>query len=139
MSFRHITRSIHTYLIDYPSASVLMVAPFRLNFGKNSPIALWLWAVTRVTTLLPHAFSDHATGLVRVIRYWLHPWMDSAFSAISIATSSAVHFGGVDICCYPVLAAAVLLTTPALRAIETGTAVVANLGTRAIMWRPLQF
>ncbi|MHC4042893.1 hypothetical protein [Bradyrhizobium sp. 23AC] len=137
MPFRHITRSIHTYLIDYPAASVLMVAPFRLNFGKNSPIALWLWAVTRVTALLPPAFSDHATGLVRVIRYWLHPWMDSALGAISVTTPSADHFGGVDICCYPVLAAAVLLTAPALSAIGTGTAVVADLGTGAIMWRSI--
>ncbi|WP_342738645.1 hypothetical protein [Bradyrhizobium sp. B117] len=139
MPFRRITKSIHTYLIDYPAASVLMIAPFRLNFSKNSPVALWLWAVTRITALLPPTLADHATGLVRVIHYWLHPWMDGAFGAISITPPSALHFGGIDICCYPVLAAAVLLTAPAVSAIETSTAVVAHLGTRAIMGRPLQF
>lgn len=139
MPFRRVTRSIHTYLFDYPAASVLMIAPFRLNFSKNSPVGLWLWAVTRITALLSPTLADYATGLVRVIHYWLHSWMDGAFGAISITPPPALHFGGIDICCYPVLAAAVLLTAPALSAIETATALVANLGTRAIMSRPLQF
>ena len=40
MSFRFITKSIHAYLIDYPVAIVLMVAPFLLKLGKSSPVAL---------------------------------------------------------------------------------------------------
>ena len=35
-----ITKSIHAYLIDYPVAIVLMVAPFLLKLGKSSPVAL---------------------------------------------------------------------------------------------------
>jgi hypothetical protein len=139
MLFFHITKSIQTYVIDYPAAIVLTVAPCRLNFGKNSPVALWLWAMPRVTALLPPAFADHATGLVRVIRYSLHPWMDSALGPTSTTAPSSAHFGGGDICCYSVLAAAVLLTAPVLSAIETGTAVVANLGSRAIPWRSIGF
>jgi hypothetical protein len=139
MPIRRITRSIQTYIIDYPAASVLMIAPFRLNFSKKRPVALWLWAVTRMTALLPPTLADHATGLVRVIRYWLHPWMDGALGAISLTPPPTLHFGGIDICCYPVLAAAVLLTAQTLSAIETGTALVTNLVPRAIMSRSLQF
>src|SRR5205814_249805 len=50
MPFRFISKSIHTYLIDYPLAIVLVVAPFRLKLGNGSPVALWLSPVTRVTT-----------------------------------------------------------------------------------------
>jgi hypothetical protein len=74
MPFRFITNSIHTFLIDYPVAIVLMVAPFLLKLGKSSPVALWLSMVTRATALLLPALTDDPTGLVRVIRYWLHLW-----------------------------------------------------------------
>jgi hypothetical protein len=84
MPFRFISKSIHTYLVDYPIVIVLMVAPFLLKLGKSSPVALWLSVVTRVTALLLPAFTDHATGLVRVIRYWLHLWADRALGVISI-------------------------------------------------------
>jgi hypothetical protein len=133
------TKSIHTYLIDYPVAIVLMVAPFRLNFGKNSPVALWLSAVTRAPALLPPAFVDHTTGLVRIIRSWLHLWVDSALDAISVTAPSAVHFGGPYVWYCWVLAAAVLLTTSVLSAIEVGTALVADLDTRAIRCRSIGF
>jgi hypothetical protein len=74
MPFRFITKSIHTYLIDYPVAIVLMVAPFLLKRGKSSPVALWLSVLTRVTAPLLPALTDHRTGLLRAIRYWLHLW-----------------------------------------------------------------
>ena len=92
MPFRFITKSIHTYLIDYPVATVLMVAPFRLKLGKSSPVALWLSVVTRVAALLLPAFTDHVTGLVRVIRYWLHLWMDRALGVISITAPPRFPF-----------------------------------------------
>ena len=78
MPFRFITKYVNTYLIDYPVAIVLMVAPFLLKLGKSSPVALWLSVVTRVTALLPPALTDHPTGLVRVIHDWLHLWVDRA-------------------------------------------------------------
>jgi hypothetical protein len=52
MPFRFITKSIHAYLIDYPVAIVLMVAPFLLKLGQSDPVALWLSMVTGVAALL---------------------------------------------------------------------------------------
>ena len=130
MSFRFITKSIHTYLIDYPVAIVLIVAPFLLKLGKSSPVGLWLSVVTRVTALLLQALTDHPTGLVRVIGYWLHLWVDRALGVVSITAPSAFHFTGLDAWYYWVLAAAVLLTTSVLNAPEVSAALRANLDTR---------
>jgi hypothetical protein len=107
MPFRLITKSIQTYLIDYPVAIVLMVAPILLKLGNISPVALWLSVVTRVTTLMLPALTDHPTGLVRVIRYRLHLWVDRALGVVSITAPSAFHFTGLDAWYYWILAAAV--------------------------------
>ena len=133
MPFPFISKSIHTYLIDYPIAIVLMVAPFLLKLGKSSPVALWLSVVTRVTPLLLPAFTDHATGLVRVIRYWLHLWVDRALGVVFIIVPFAFHFTGLDAWYYWVLAAAVLLTTSVPSAPEVSAAQRANLDTRTTM------
>jgi hypothetical protein len=122
LPFRFITKSIHTYLIDYPIAIVLMVAPFLLKLGKSSPVSLWLSVVTRVTALLLPALTDHATELVRVIHYWLHLWVDRALGVVSITAPSAFHFTGLDAWYYWILAAAVLLTTTVRNAPEVSAA-----------------
>ena len=106
-----------------------MVAPILLKLGKSSPVALWLSVVTRVTALLLPALRDHPAGLVRVIRYWLHLWVDRALGVVSITAPSAFHFTGLD-AWYWVLAAAVLLTTSVLNAPEVSVAQRANLDTR---------
>jgi hypothetical protein len=111
-----------------PVAIVLMVAPILLKLGKSSPVALWLSVVTRVTALLLPAL--HPAGLVRVIRYWLHLWVDRALGVVSITAPSAFHFTGLDAWYYWVLAAAVLLTTSVLNAPEVSAAQRANLDTR---------
>jgi len=130
LPFRFITRSIHTYLIDYPVAIVLMVARFLLKLGKSSPVGLWLSVVTRVTALLLQALTDHPTGLVRVIGYWLHLWVDRALGVVSITAPSDFHVTGLEAWYYWVLAAAVLLTTSVLNAPEVSVAQRANLDTR---------
>ena len=111
MPFCFIRNSIPTYLIDYPVAIVL-VAPFLLKLAKSSPVALWLSRVTRVTALLLPALTDHPSGLVRIIRSWLHFWVDRALYdralyAASVIAHSAFHFTGLDAWYHWVLAAAV--------------------------------
>ena len=130
MPFRFITKSIHTYLIDYPVTIVLMVGPSLLKLGKSSPVTLWLSVVTRATALLLPALTHHSTGLVRVIRYWLHLWVDRALGLVSITASSALHFTGLDAWYYWVLAAAVLLTTSVFNAPEEPVATRSGLERR---------
>jgi hypothetical protein len=132
LPFRLITKSIHTYLIDYPVAFVLMVAPFPLKLGHSSPVALWLSVVTRIAAPLPPALIDHPAGLVRIIPYWLHLWLDRALGLVFI-TPSAFHFTGLEAWYLWVVAAAALLTTSVLDAHEVSADQRANLDTQTAM------
>jgi hypothetical protein len=133
MPFRFITKSIHAYLIDYPVAIVLLVAPFLLTLGESGPVAPWLSVATGVAALLLAALTDHPTGLIRVIPYWLHLWVDRAVGVVFIIAPFAFHFTGLDAWYYWVLAAAVLLTTSVFNAPEVSARQRANLGTWTAM------
>ena len=111
MSFRVITKSIHAYLIDYPIAIVLIAAPFVLKLGQSGPAAMWLSVVVGVAALLLAALTDHATGLVRIIPYWMHLRVDRAVGVMFVIAPFVFKFFGLDAWYYWVLAAAVLLTT----------------------------
>jgi hypothetical protein len=130
MSFRFITKSIHAYLIDYPVAIVLIAAPFVLKLGQSGPVAMWLSVVVGVAALLLAALTDHPTGLVRIIPYWLHLWVDRAVGVVFVIAPFAFKFAGVDVWYYWVLAAAVLLTTSVLNAPEEPVATRSGLGRR---------
>jgi hypothetical protein len=118
MSFRFITKTIHAYLIDYPVAVVLIAAPFVLKLGQSGPAATWLSVVVGVAALLLATLTDHPTGLVRIIPYWLHLWVDRAVGVVFVVAPFAFNFFGLDAWYYWVLAAAVLLTTSVFNAPE---------------------
>src|SRR5262249_21035264 len=118
MSFRFITKPIHAYLIDYPIAIVLIAAPFVLKLGQSGPVATWLSVVVGVAALLLAALTDHPTGLIRIIPYWLHLWVDRAVGVVFIIAPFVFKFVGVDAWYYWLLAAAVLLTTSVFNAPE---------------------
>src|SRR3979411_2442141 len=107
MSFRFITKSIHAYLIDYPVAIVLIAAPFVLKLGQSGPIAMWLSVVVGVAALLLAALTDHPTGLVRIIPYWLHLWVDRAVGVVVVIAPVAFNFLGLAACVYRGLASRV--------------------------------
>src|SRR3954454_3479327 len=127
MSFRFITKSIHAYLIDYPFSIVLLVAPFVLKLG---PVATWLSVVAGVAALLLPVLTDHPTGLIRIIPYWLHLWVDRAVGVVFVVAPFAFKFVGLDASYYWALAAAVLLTTSVLNAPEELVAARSGLNTR---------
>ena len=131
MSFRFITESIHAYLIDYPVAVVLIAAPFVLGLGQSGPVAVELSVVAGVAALFLAALTDHPTGLVRIIPYWLHLWVDRAVGVVFVIAPFAFKFAGLDAWYYWVLAAAVLLTTSVLNAPEETVAMRPELGRRA--------
>ncbi|WP_407156610.1 hypothetical protein [Bradyrhizobium sp. STM 3557] len=133
MPFRFITKSIHADLIDYPIAILLVVAPLLLKLGQSGSVALWLSVVSGLAALLLAAITDHSTGLVRVIPYRLHLWLDRALGAVFIIAPFAFQLTGRDAWYYWVLAAMVLLATSVFNAPETSAAQRANFGTRTSM------
>src|SRR5690242_13285722 len=118
MSFRFITKSVHAYLIDYPVAIILIAAPFALKLGQSGRAAMWLSVFVGVAALFLAALTDHPTGLVRIIPYWLHLWVDRAVGVIFVVAPFAFKFARLDAWYYGVLAAAVLLTTTVFNAPE---------------------
>jgi hypothetical protein len=127
MSFRFITKSIHAYLIDYPFAIVLLAAPFVLNLG---PVATWLSVVVGVAALVLPALTDHPTGLIRIIPYWLHLWVDRAVGAVFVVAPFAFRFAGLDAWYYWILAAVVVLSTSVFNAPEEPVAMRSGLDRR---------
>src|SRR6201990_2356107 len=130
MSFRFITKSIHAYLIDYPVAILLIAAPFVLKLGQSGPVAMWLSVVVGVAALLLAALTDHPTGIVRIIPYWLHLWVDRAVGGGFVIAPFAFGFFGLDAWAHRVLAAAVFLTTSVLNAPEETVAMPLGLDRR---------
>src|SRR5260370_4857661 len=116
MSLRCSTKSRHAYLIDYPVAIVLIAAPCVLKLGQSGPVAMWLSVVVGVAALLLAALTDHPTGLVRIIPYWLHLWVDRAVGVVFVIAPFAFKFPGLDACYSWFLAPPALLTTSALNA-----------------------
>ncbi|WGS19934.1 MULTISPECIES: hypothetical protein [unclassified Bradyrhizobium] len=114
MSFRFITKSIHAKLTDYPVAIVLIAAPFVLKLGQSGLVAVELTVIAGVAALLLAALTVHPTGLVHVIPYWLHLWVDRAVGAVFVIAPFAFKFAALSAWYYWVLAAAVLLTTSVL-------------------------
>jgi hypothetical protein len=132
MSFRFITKSIHAYLIDYPVAVVLIAAPFVLKLGQSGPVAMWLSVAVGIAALLLAALTDHPTGLVRIIPYSLHLWIDRTVGLVFIIALFAFNFFGLDAWYYLILAAAVLLTTSVFNAPEEPVAVRSGLDRRTV-------
>jgi hypothetical protein len=92
---------------------------------------MWLSVVAGVAALLLAALTDHPTGLIRIIPYWLHLWVDRAVGLVFIIAPFAFKFVGLDAWYYWVLAAAVLLTTSVLNAPEKPAATLSGLGARS--------
>jgi hypothetical protein len=89
---------------------------------------MWLSVVVGVAALLLAALTDHPTGLVHIIPYWLHLWVDRAVGVVFVIAPFAFKFFGLDACLYYwVLAAAVLLTTSVLNAPEEPVATRSGL------------
>jgi hypothetical protein len=116
MTFRFITKAMHAYVIDYRVAAVLLVAPFILKLGQTNPAALWLSVVTGVAALLLPIFTDHQTGIIRVIPYSVHLWVDRSVGIVFLAAPFVLGFVGLDAWYYWVLGVAVLLTTSVFNA-----------------------
>ncbi|NLS07398.1 hypothetical protein HGP14_29405 [Rhizobium sp. P32RR-XVIII] len=130
MPFRFVTKSIHAYLIDYPVAIILLVAPFVLKLGQSGPVAMWLSVITGVAALILPLLTDHATGLIKIIPYSIHLWVDRAVGIVFLGAVFAFDFTGIDGWYYGVLGVAVLLTTSVFNAPERSISMHGAMGSR---------
>ncbi len=117
MSIRFVTKTVHSY-IDYPVALSLIATPFILGLGKGQPLALWLSVATGVAALVLTLLTDHQTGLVKIVPYWVHLAVDRLVGAVFIAAPIVLGFAGIDAWYYWLNGAAVLLVTFVLNASE---------------------
>jgi len=93
--------------------------PFLLGLGHGNPLALWVSVATGVATLILTLFTDHKTGVIRVLPYWLHVAVDRLVGIIFVAVPFALGLQGLDAWYYWANGAAVLLVTLVLNAPES--------------------
>lgn len=108
MSLRFVTKTIHSYL-DYPVAIALIALPTILNLGQSHELAFWLATVTGVAALILTIFTDHGTGLIRILPYKLHLAVDFIVALVFIAAPFILGFTGLDAAFYWINGAAVFV------------------------------
>ncbi len=115
MKLRFVTRTVHAYL-DYPVAISLMALPFVLGLGVENPVAKWLSVATGIAAFVLTFLTNHETGVIKVVPYWVHVAVDRLVGLVFIAAPFAFGFGGVDALYYWAFGATVLIVTVALSA-----------------------
>ena len=118
MNIRFVTKTVHAFL-DYPVALSLIATPFLLGLGGGNPLALWVSVATGVAAFILTLLTDHKTGVIRVLPYWLHVAVDRLVGGIFLAVPFALGLRGLDAWYYWGNGAAVLLVTLALNAPES--------------------
>ena len=87
---RFVTKQIHSWL-DYPVAFALTIS-----------------TIIGVAALLLTVFTDHQTGLIRVLPYKLHLAVDLAVGVLFLILPFALGFAGLDAAYYWLNGAAVV-------------------------------
>ena len=105
---RFMNKTLHSYL-DYPVALGLIAMPFILGLGAVNPLALWLSVATGIAALVLTFFTDHQFGVVQILLYKLHLFVDFAVGAAFVAAPFVLGFTGLEAAYYWVLGATVLL------------------------------
>jgi hypothetical protein len=117
MHIRFVTKTIHAYL-DYPVALSLLALPFILGVGLENPWARWISPATGVAAFILTLLTDHATGVIRVIPYWLHVAVDRLVGVVFSIVPFVFGMQGLDMWYYLANAVAVLVVTTVLNAPE---------------------
>ena len=92
---KFITKEIHAYL-DYPVAIGLILAPFILDLGESSSLALWLSVVTGVAAFILTVFTDHHLGIIRILSYKTHLLVDFLVGVTFVLAPTLFGFSGID-------------------------------------------
>ena len=96
MCIRDSTQPLHA-CFDYPFYLSLAVLPFLLGLGMSHPMAFVLPLVIGVAGLMMTALTDHRAGLVGVIPFRTHLFLDAAAGLGLIAGALSYGFAGLDL------------------------------------------
>jgi hypothetical protein len=105
---RFVTKTMHAYL-DYPVAVSLIALPFALGLGASNPPARWIAVITGVAAIILNFFTDHKTGVIRIIPFWAHVTVDAVVGIVFVVAPFALGFTGLDAWYYWANGAALLV------------------------------
>jgi hypothetical protein len=105
---KFVTKKMHAFL-DYPVAIALIVLPFVLGLGETNSIALYASVITGVAALLLTLITDHETGVIKLVSYKLHLFVDFAVGFTFLVLPFVLDFHGIDFAYYIANGLAVLL------------------------------
>ena len=105
---RFVTKTMHAYL-DYPVAVSLIALPFALGLGASNPPARWIAVITGVAAIILNFFTDHKTGVIRIIPFWAHVAVDAVVGIVFVVAPFALGFTGLDAWYYWANGAALLV------------------------------
>ncbi|QOZ43412.1 hypothetical protein XH89_07930 [Bradyrhizobium sp. CCBAU 53340] len=86
---------MHAYL-DYPVAASLIALPFVLGLGGSNPSAKWIAVATGVAAVILTFFTNHRTGVVRIIPFSFHVAVDALVGIIFVTVPFVLGFAGLD-------------------------------------------
>ena len=92
---RFVTKTMHAYL-DYPVAASLIALPFVLGLGGSNASAKWIAVVTGVAAIVLTFFTDHRTGVIRIVPFSLHVAVDALVGMIFVTVPFVLGFTGLD-------------------------------------------
>ncbi|WP_375775628.1 hypothetical protein ACE103_27640 [Bradyrhizobium sp. ma5] len=92
---RFVTKTLHAYL-DYPVAASLIALPFVLGLGGSNASAKWIAVVTGVAAIVLTFFTDHRTGVIRIIPFSFHVAVDALVCIIFVTVPFVLGFTGLD-------------------------------------------
>ncbi len=108
MTLRFITPTLHG-VADYSAGLGLIIAPFILELGASSNMALWFSVVTGIAVLVVSGLTDYKLSLFRAIPFQGHLAIDLVVAATFMALPFLMNFQGIDAHYYWVNAAVVFL------------------------------
>ena len=89
-------------------ALALIGLPFLLGLGASNPLALQISPVVGVAALILTVFTDHRTGIIRILPYRLHQAVDLGVGILFLTLPFALGFQGLDAAFYWINGAAVV-------------------------------
>lgn len=92
---KFVTKRIHAFL-DYPVAVALIGLPFLLGLGDSNSLALQLSVITGIAAFTLTILTDHHLGVIRVISYKAHLFVDFVVGVVFVLAPFIFAFEGID-------------------------------------------